>query len=163
MQHTGIYLGDGRVVDARGTNSGVMLSQLEKYAWTHWAAPKGLHAAQPKEEVNIVTIGTAVIMNGNLALRAEPSTGARLIRYMMDKETIEVLHRANNEWFKVRHKGTEGYAMAKFLNFTPSATPEPVPAPVPPKQDGKYTVKIVCNTQAEADTLLRLLKGAVIE
>lgn len=40
MQHTGVYLGDGTVVDARGTDDGVVHEPLERYNWTHWARPK---------------------------------------------------------------------------------------------------------------------------
>lgn len=40
MQHTGVYLGDGTVVDARGTADGVVHEPIEHYAWTHWARPK---------------------------------------------------------------------------------------------------------------------------
>ena len=43
MQHTGIYLGDGNVMDARGSSSGVVYSALAKYPWTHWAIPQGMY------------------------------------------------------------------------------------------------------------------------
>ena len=53
MQHTGIYLGDGYVMDARGSASGVVYSKLSSYGWTHWAIPKGLYdgttSAKPEE------------------------------------------------------------------------------------------------------------------
>ncbi len=39
MQHTGIYIGGGEVVDARGHKYGVMRSLITSYPWTHWAKP----------------------------------------------------------------------------------------------------------------------------
>lgn len=39
MSHTGVYLGDGTVVDARGTKEGVLHEALADYPWTHWARP----------------------------------------------------------------------------------------------------------------------------
>lgn len=42
MQHTGVYLGDGTVVDARGHDSGVVHGPVGSYKWTHWAILKGM-------------------------------------------------------------------------------------------------------------------------
>lgn len=39
MSHTGVYLGDGTVVDARGASDGVKHDKISKYPWTHWAIP----------------------------------------------------------------------------------------------------------------------------
>lgn len=39
MSHTGVYLGDGTVVDARGVEDGVLHESLSDYPWTHWARP----------------------------------------------------------------------------------------------------------------------------
>lgn len=40
MQHTGVALGDGTCVHARGTSYGVVRQQMNEYAWTHWARPE---------------------------------------------------------------------------------------------------------------------------
>lgn len=42
MQHTGVYTGDGMVVDARGHAYGVVQNKLEAYAWTHYAILPGM-------------------------------------------------------------------------------------------------------------------------
>ena len=39
MQHVGLYIGNGQVVEARGTAQGVILSNVTQYNWTHWAQP----------------------------------------------------------------------------------------------------------------------------
>ncbi len=49
MRHTGLSLGDGRVVDARGHQAGVMLSQAGEYPWTHYAIPHGMAAGELPE------------------------------------------------------------------------------------------------------------------
>ena len=42
MSHTGLYMGDGTVTDARGHDYGVLHQTLEAYGkWTHWAIPRG--------------------------------------------------------------------------------------------------------------------------
>ena len=40
--HTGIYIGNGETVDARGHVYGVIRKKLSDYKWTHWAIPKGM-------------------------------------------------------------------------------------------------------------------------
>ena len=45
MGHTGIYMGDGTVIHAKGHDYGVVRQSLQEYsAWTHWAVPEGLYA-----------------------------------------------------------------------------------------------------------------------
>lgn len=41
MNHTGIYVGDGTVVDSRGHATGTVRNALSSYPWTHYAIPKG--------------------------------------------------------------------------------------------------------------------------
>lgn len=40
--HTGIYMGDGTVIDARGSSYGVMESDLASYGWTHYGRLPGM-------------------------------------------------------------------------------------------------------------------------
>lgn len=42
MVHTGVYMGDGTVIEARGHKDGVMRSELGDYPWTHWAILRGM-------------------------------------------------------------------------------------------------------------------------
>lgn len=53
MKHTGLCLGDGWVVDARGHKMGVVRQRFEVYPWTHYALPRGLHE---KKEENMVDV-----------------------------------------------------------------------------------------------------------
>jgi len=46
MSHTGIYLGDGMVVDARGHASGVLHTKLSSYPWTHFGVLEGLYEGE---------------------------------------------------------------------------------------------------------------------
>lgn len=42
MVHTGLYLGDGTVAEARGHADGVIRSDLNDYPWTHWGILRGM-------------------------------------------------------------------------------------------------------------------------
>ena len=46
MSHTGVYLGDGTVVDARGHKDGVVHGFVEDYPWTHWAILRGMECPE---------------------------------------------------------------------------------------------------------------------
>jgi cell wall-associated NlpC family hydrolase len=46
MGHTGVCLGDGTEVDARGHAEGVIRMAIDKYPWTHWAIPLGLYTEE---------------------------------------------------------------------------------------------------------------------
>ncbi len=47
--HTGIYIGNGETVDARGHVYGVIRKKLSDYKWTHWAIPKGMYEEIPDD------------------------------------------------------------------------------------------------------------------
>lgn len=40
MQHTGLYIGEGIVIHAKGTKYGVIKDNLINYPWTHYGVPK---------------------------------------------------------------------------------------------------------------------------
>lgn len=42
MVHTGVYMGDGTVVEARGHADGVLRGDAADYPWTHWAILRGM-------------------------------------------------------------------------------------------------------------------------
>lgn len=56
MQHTGVYLGDGTVADARGHAYGVMHKPLTAYKWTHWAILKGMELPANLPKVSHMTL-----------------------------------------------------------------------------------------------------------
>ena len=49
-RHNGWYLGNGVVIDARGSSPGVIQSALSDFPWTHYAIPKGLEEAEGAPE-----------------------------------------------------------------------------------------------------------------
>ena len=42
MEHIGIYLGNGKVIEAKGADSGVIKTKLKEGSWTNWGIPAGL-------------------------------------------------------------------------------------------------------------------------
>lgn len=94
MQHTGVALGDGTCVHARGTAYGVVRQQMHEYAWTHWARPEwsaGQAQTTDRPTVKRGAIGAHVTAMQLLLLDA----GYRLRKYGADgdfgAETEEAL------------------------------------------------------------------------
>ena len=42
MEHTGIYLGNGKVIEAKGADFGVVETSLKEGHWTNFGVPNGL-------------------------------------------------------------------------------------------------------------------------
>ena len=103
MQHTGLALGDGTCVHARGTAYGVVHQPLSDYPWTHWAsaAPEALCRA------------TVTALSGSTVnLRKTPA--GKLIRRIPLGTQAEVLH-SRDGWSLVRIGTESGYMQSGFL------------------------------------------------
>ena len=57
MGHTGIYLGDGTIVHAKGHDYGVVRELLGVPTFSHWGIPAGLYGALPPAESYILRQG----------------------------------------------------------------------------------------------------------
>lgn len=136
MGHTGIYMGDGTAIDARGHSSGVVHCALSDVKWTHWALLNGqeIENEPAKEEGNMAKY---IVTGTRLALRQGPTTSAPLVKRsngndVRMKTGTEIMGEpANAEWVKVTYEDMTGYSMAKYLQEvepvkeTPPADDEP--------------------------------------
>lgn len=151
MQHTGLYLGDGNVTDARGSSSGVIYSKFESYPWSHWAIPKGLlsdadiaaikstvpntaqNPGQTTPAKPVTTgggtmanfVATAITNGSQLALRKGMSTVTDIITRMDAGSFIGVVEKTNDTWWKVQVGTQVGYVMMKYLTVTNIAPVNP--------------------------------------
>lgn len=153
MQHTGIYLGDGTVMDARGSKSGVLHTDFTSYAWTHWAMPKGLYDNYEKEEPEEVlpVIYQAVVTASSgttVRMRASASSSATVLKAIKLGEKVDVIEEVDDTWSKIIYGGTTGFMMKKFLTKIPA----PVSAP------STWYVKIECGSEADARAIAAALK-----
>lgn len=143
MGHTGVYLGDGTVIDARGHSAGVVHRKLDDVQWTHWALLKQQEIepapdkAPEKEETNM---SKYIVTGTRLALRRSPSTSAPLVQrngrdVRMDTGTEIYGEPFNNEWAKVAYDGLTGYSMVKFLQLVEEVKPPQLEAPEIPEEE----------------------------
>ena len=125
--HVGLYIGNGKVIEAAGQSSGVCTSDLTNKKWAEWAELKGVDysgsavapaptPATPAEETPAQSnTKSAVVIGTRLALRKAPSTAADIIMRVNTGERVQLLD--DTEWVKVKYQGKTGYMMAKYLQF----------------------------------------------
>lgn len=109
MQHTGVALGDGTCVHARGTAYGVVRQKMSEYAWTHWAT---LWNAQT-EAVEITGLAEVWAQSGaTVNMRKEP--GGSVIARLPIGRVVET-GSAGAGWTMVVSGEAQGYVQSAFL------------------------------------------------
>ena len=148
MQHTGIYLGDGYVIDARGSGAGVIKSKLSSYPWTHFGQPHGLIKKEQTNEVISVSYQAKVVADSGstVRMRSAPSKEASVSATIALGTIVDVVEEAEG-WCGIIYNGQKGYMMSQFLEKTKS-------------EEGLYYVRIKCGSQSEAEQLASLLRQA---
>lgn len=148
MQHTGIYLGNGYVIDARGSSAGVIKSKLSSYPWTHFGQPQGLIKKEQTNEVISVSYQAKVVADSGstVRMRSAPSKEASVSATIALGTIVDVVEEAEG-WCGIIYNGQKGYMMSQFLEKTKS-------------EEGLYYVRIKCGSQSEAEQLASLLRQA---
>ena len=148
MQHTGIYLGNGYVIDARGSSAGVIKSKLSSYPWTHFGQPRGLIKKEQTNEVISVNYQAKVVADSGstVRMRSAPSKEAGVSATIALGTIVDVVEEAEG-WCGIIYNGQKGYMMSQFLEKTKS-------------EEGLYYVRIKCGSQSEAEQLASLLRQA---
>lgn len=110
MQHTGVYLGGGEAVDARGTREGVVRGRVDGYPWTHWAMP-----VVDEGEGDDMGLATVTAASGSTVnLRAAAETGAAVLERVAVGARVTVLGEGEM-WSRVRTDRATGYMQTQFL------------------------------------------------
>lgn len=112
--HVGIYVGSGRVVEARGTQAGVVSSDLVD--WGYYGLLKCLKYDDSGEEVKALEVGPAFVdvpNDGTVNIRSKPDSSGKKQGTLREGEACEVLS-VDGDWAEVEYKKT-GYIMSKFL------------------------------------------------
>ena len=112
MQHTGVALGDGTCVHARGTAYGVVRQSMAQYAWTHWASL--WQTAEQTKTLN-ETAQVWAPSDSTVNVRSEP--GGRVIARLPIGMQVEITARSAG-WAAIRYEGGEGYMQCAFLHET---------------------------------------------
>ncbi len=131
MQHTGVCMGDGTDIEARGHAYGVIRREMATYGWTHWA-----RAAEPGESTKIVGDSTNDTQGGisvntlagyictvsnlktgttKLNVRAAADTDAAKVTTVSSGEQVTCISDTGT-WAYIKTAGGQtGYCMSKYL------------------------------------------------
>lgn len=116
MQHTGLALGDGTCVHARGTAYGVVHQPVRDYPWTHWASPwEDLRTPEKEGETDMETAIVHADSGSTVRMRSGPGKGYTPVLSVPVDMEVEVLE-GGPEWSRIRVDGEEGYMMSQYLH-----------------------------------------------
>ena len=113
--HVGLYIGEGGVIEAKGTAYGVATSKIGS-GWTHWGELKGVDYAEKGEQIAMSETKLAVVTtaSGSLNMRKTASKSAEVIAKIPQGATITVLMETD-DWWRVQYKNSTGWCAAEFL------------------------------------------------
>lgn len=127
MSHVGVYIGDGKVIEAKGHAYGVVMSNLDS-KWTHWGqcnlfeddtsnpqpaptpAPQPQPAPAPSTQKYRVKTKTGV----PLRLRAAPNTKSAVLTTIPNGTVINVT-KTQNGWAYTCYNGYNGWCSMTYL------------------------------------------------
>ena len=158
MQHTGVYCGNGYVIDARGSATGIVKNKLDSYKWTHWGIPAGLEQSSatkinPPEVFKVLYTATVIASSGSTVnMRSEPNTLSDRVAKVGVGQEVEVLEETNSSWAKIMWGDKTGYMMRTYLKQNTTA----------PQQEVSWYVRIKCDSQQQAEQLAAILGTAAV-
>lgn len=109
MQHTGVAVGDGTCVHARGTAYGVVRQKMSEYAWTHWASLEEVQAVPAQ------STGSAEVWaqsGSTVNVRSEP--GGRVIARLPVGTQVETCGESAG-WTAILYQGEKAWMQSAFL------------------------------------------------
>ena len=132
IHHVGVYIGDNTCVEAKGTQYGVVTSELSH--WDHWGECKLIdysNAADvpeytPERAQNDVMF-KAVINNPNtwLNVRSGPKKTAKLM-FQVERGTVVDVITESDGWYQIRSGGRIGWASADCIQPLVAEEPESI-------------------------------------
>lgn len=119
MEHVGLYVGKGYVIDARSSEKGVLLSTMASYGrWTHWGKLVDVEYGETEEKPTVTDVkwrATVKTQTGNgINLWDTPLKSASVQR-VPEGAAVDVLYEAGNGFVLASYGGVLGYADAGYL------------------------------------------------
>ena len=108
--HVGLFIGDGYVIEAKGTKAGVVKSKITDKRWTYWGELTGVNYNNEP-----IPKGYAVVTGKKVALRKEPCTKATIITRIDTGKTVKIETPPPSDWDYVSYEKKQGYMMKEFL------------------------------------------------
>lgn len=125
--HIGVYIGNGEIIEARGSRYGTVLTKVRNRDFTHilWLKDIDYSSAANTTAPTGVTVRTTA----NLNMRKEANKNSAAILVIPANKDVSWISDAGNGWSKVKYNGKTGYCNNGYLtgksglsSFTPSNT-----------------------------------------
>lgn len=162
IPHTGIALGDGTAVDARGHSNGVLHSKLDSYPWTHYKILRGqeMDSAVPLP-MEPPTVRLLQYMSGEACQRGEDVklVQGRLVElgHSVGIKGIDGVYGPDTE---AAVKAFQSVSRLKADGVVNAATRAALAGAAPA---ALYRVTIPALTATQRDALLKQYPGSVVE
>ena len=117
MKHTGIYIGKGDFIHAKGSEYGVKMEKMSSAKWTHWGYPQNFYPDEPIKEVCSTYPCQAKVANassGRVNFRIGPDTKKDIIMKIDVGQIVNAISYENG-WYKITYQNKTGYMMAEYL------------------------------------------------
>lgn len=135
IHHVGVYVGNGEVIEAKGTQSGVILSDLSR--WDYWGELKVVDYTNntfPEPALSSDTVRAILDKNPNTYVNVRNAPSAKADRmFQLAKGSIVDILSQDQGWIQIRYGGRIGWASAEYFTVM-EAKPE-----IPPVEEEYYT------------------------
>lgn len=120
LGHVGIYIGNGLVIEAKGTKYGVVQTELKKGNWANWSKcpfieylkeKSSKEAAKPEADPyrGVVTAST-------LNVRSGAGTSNSIIGTLKKGEKVRI-NKEVNGWYNIYYGDNGGWVSASYINL----------------------------------------------
>ena len=117
--HIGLYVGDRRVIEARGAEYGVVAGKITDSKWTAWGELRGVDY-QNSERKGVNHMAKVVLPEGasgaTVNMRDEDSRHSALVARVPVGSEVEIKEDCE-DWCLIRYDGRIGWMMSDYLEY----------------------------------------------
>lgn len=120
--HIGLYIGNGKVIEAQGAKAGVIYSQITDKRWTAWGRLKNVQydsddSGGGREKMTATVVLPTGASGSTVNMRARPNTKSVLLDRVPVGTIVEIVS-DQGEWCQIRYNGLTGWMMANYLEYS---------------------------------------------
>lgn len=120
--HIGVYIGNGLVIEARGTKEGVIQSKLGDVPWVGWLeCPFIEYVAAPVNPSPVTNKIYGIVTADVLNVRYGPSIGHGIAGKLYEGARVVLIEKSNG-WYKIDFNGVFAYVSGDFIRVSGTVT-----------------------------------------
>lgn len=112
--HIGVYIGDDKVIEAKGHAYGVITSKFTGGGWTYWAECPFFEYEKEPTPAPTTTKYKVTTKKDPLALREKPTTKSKALAWI-PKGTIVEVYGISGNWADTLYAGKRGWCYKSYL------------------------------------------------